>query len=248
MKIEEVEGIVLGETNYSESSKILNILTKEYGLIGVMSKGSRNLKSKLRAVSRKLIYGKFHIYYKEKGLSTLIGVDVISSFNNIITDLEKVSYASYIIDLTNQVLKQNEDEHIYDLLIETLLKMEEGLSSLILTDILELKLLEYLGVSPNFDGCSICGSTKDIITLSSTAGGYLCRNCYHDEGIISDKAIKLIRMFYYVDIASITKLSVSSGVLKEINFFLDDYYDRYTGLYLKSKKFLKQLEKIEQKM
>ena len=248
MKIEEVEGIVLGETNYSESSKILNILTKEYGLIGVMSKGSRNLKSKLRAVSRKLIYGKFHIYYKEKGLSTLIGVDVISSFNNIITDLEKVSYASYIIDLTNQVLKQNEDEHIYDLLIETLLKMEEGLSSLILTDILELKLLEYLGVSPNFDGCSICGSTKDIITLSSTAGGYLCRNCYHDEGIVSDKAIKLIRMFYYVDIASITKLSVSSEVLKEINFFLDDYYDRYTGLYLKSKKFLKQLEKIEQKM
>lgn len=248
MKIEEVEGIVLGETNYSESSKILNILTKKYGLIGVMSKGSRNLKSKLRAVSRKLIYGKFHIYYKEKGLSTLIGVDVISSFNNIITDLEKVSYASYIVDLTNQVLKQNEDEHIYDLLIETLLKMEEGLSSLILTDILELKLLEYLGVSPNLDGCSICGSTKDIITLSSTAGGYLCRNCYHDEGIVSDKAIKLIRMFYYVDIASITKLSVSSEVLKEINFFLDDYYDRYTGLYLKSKKFLKQLEKIEQKM
>ena len=26
---------------------------------------------------------------------------------------------------------------------------------------------------------------------------------------------------------------------KEINDFLDDYYDRYTGLYLKSKKFLK---------
>ena len=27
MKIEEVEGIVLSETNYSESSKILNVLT-----------------------------------------------------------------------------------------------------------------------------------------------------------------------------------------------------------------------------
>ena len=39
MKIEKVEGIVIGETNYSESSKILNILTKEYGIIGVMSKG-----------------------------------------------------------------------------------------------------------------------------------------------------------------------------------------------------------------
>ena len=33
-------------------------------------------------------------------------------------------------------------------------------------------------------------------------------------------------------------------VKKEINDFLDDYYDRYTGLYLKSKKFLKTLESL----
>ena len=48
MKIESIEGIILSETNYSESSKILNVLTKEYGLIGVISKGCRNMKSKLR--------------------------------------------------------------------------------------------------------------------------------------------------------------------------------------------------------
>ena len=68
MKIESIEGIVLSETNYSESSKILNVLTKEHGLIGIMSKGCRNMKSKLRTASRKLIYGTFHIYYKEKCL------------------------------------------------------------------------------------------------------------------------------------------------------------------------------------
>ena len=65
MKIESIDGIVLSETNYSESSKILNVLTEEYGLIGVMSKGCRNIKSKLRGVSRKLIYGTFNIYYKD---------------------------------------------------------------------------------------------------------------------------------------------------------------------------------------
>ena len=61
LKIESFEGIVLSETNYSESSKILNVLTKEYGLIGIMSKGCRNMKSKLRGVSRKLINGTFHV-------------------------------------------------------------------------------------------------------------------------------------------------------------------------------------------
>ena len=245
MKIQEVEGIVLSETNYSESSKILNVLTKEYGLIGIMSKGSRNIKSKLRGVSRKLVYGTFHIYYKEDGISTLIGVDIKNSFNEILKDLTKISYASYIVDLVLQVVRQNDDSKIYDLIIETLLKMEEGLNPLVLTDILELKLLDYLGVSPMIDSCCICGSVNDIITLSSDKGGYVCRNCYTDEGIVSEKVIKLIRMFYYVDIKSITKLDIKDENIKEINEFLDDYYDRYTGIYLKSKSFLKKINQLE---
>ena len=40
-EIKKIEGIVIGDTNYSESSKILNILTKDYGIIGVISKGCR---------------------------------------------------------------------------------------------------------------------------------------------------------------------------------------------------------------
>lgn len=245
MKIECLEGIILSETNYSESSKILNVLTKEHGLIGIMSKGCRNLKSKLRGVSRKLVYGKINLYYKENGLSTLISIDVINSFSNITTDLEKISYASYLLDLTLQVLKQNTStEEIYSLLINTLLKIEEGLDPLILTNILELKYLEYLGVRPSIDNCSLCGSTKDIITLAADAGGYVCRNCYKNEGLVNEKTIKMIRLYYYVDIKNITKLDVSKEVSKEINHFLDDYYERYTGLYLKSKNFIKQIQKI----
>ena len=242
--IEEVEGIILSETNYSESSKILNVLTKEHNIIGIMSKGSRNMKSKLRGVSRKLIYGKFHIYYKENNLSTLTSVDLINSFNNIITDLEKISYASLIVDLVTQVSKQNEDENLFELLKDVLIKINDGFDPLAITNILEIKLLDYLGVKPMIDSCSICGSTKNIVSLSSTAGGYVCSNCYTDSGYSSKMAIKLIRMFYYVDIKNIEKLDIDSSNIKEVNDFLDDYYDRYTGIYLKSKSFLKQIEKI----
>ena len=133
MKIEEVEGIVLSETNYSESSKILNVLTPKYGLLGIMSKGCRNMKSKLRGVSRKLIYGTFHIYYKENGLSTLIEVDI--------------------------------------------------------------------------------------------------------------KTIKFVRMLYYVDIDKISKIEINDNSVQEINRFLEAYYERYTGLYLKSKKMLSKIVK-----
>ena len=244
MKIESIEGIILTETNYSETSKILNVLTKEHGLIGIISKGCRNMKSKLRSVSRKLLYGTIHIYYKPTGLSTLISVDVKNSYSNILMDLEKISYASYILDLTNQLVKQSENEEIFDLLKNTLAKIEEGLNPIALTNILELKYLDFLGVSPSIDGCAHCGNNKQIITLSSDAGGYICKDCYNNEPLVSDKTIKMIRMYYYVDIKNITKLDVSSEITNEITRFLDDYYERFTGLYLKSKKTIQKINKI----
>ena len=233
MRIETFEGIILSETNYGESSKILNVLTDKYGLIGIMSKGCRKMKSKLRGVSRKLIYGKFNVYYKEQGVSTLISIDIINSFSKTLMDLEKISYASYILDLTTQVVRQTDSKEVFSILRNTLIKLEEGLSPIILTNIIEIKLLDYLGVSPNIDSCSICGSNKNIVTLSSSAGGYVCSSCYTNEYIVSEKTIKIVRMYYYVDIKNIKKLEVSPLVTKEINIFLNDYYELCKNSYIR---------------
>ena len=48
------------------------------------------------------------------------------------------------------------------------------------------------------------------------------------------KTISLIRLLYYVDISKITKLDISDKIKKEIDTFINDYYDRYSGIYLKS--------------
>lgn len=240
----EVTGIVIQESNYQESSKLVTLITKEYGILRVLAKGAKKLKSDLRNATTKLTYGTFYLYYKEDKLSTLASADIISRFYKITTDIEKISYATYILELAEQVMKQNQDEVIFDLLIQTLTKIEEGLNPFLLTNILELKYLEFLGVMPIIDGCSVCGRTTSIATLSSSRGGYVCNQCLKNDPLVSEKAIKLLRMLYYVDISKINKLDVNSQVQKEINTFLEEYYDRYTGLYLKSKSFLKNLNKI----
>ena len=245
MKIVDVKGLVLNETNYSDSSKILNVLTSEYGLIGIISKGCRNLKSKLRGSSRKLVYGVFHFYYKENGLSTLISIDVINDYPKTIMNLEKVVYASYLLDLTRQVVKQSKDKSILPLLCSALEKIENGLNLAVITNILELKYLDFLGVSPIVTGCAVCGKTTNIVSLSPTAGGFICKDCYQNEGYYSEKAIKLLQMYYYVDLEKITKIDVNSKVNMEINKFLEDYYDRYTGIYLNSKKMLKNVIELK---
>ena len=240
----DVEGIIINSKDYKDSSKILDIFTKEYGIIGVIAKGCKSLKSNLRSVTEKLTYATFTIYFKKDKLSILSEASIINNFSNIKKDIEKISYASFLVDLTNQVYKQCEDNSLYDLLISALVKINDNFNPLTITNIIELKYLEYLGVMPNIDGCSICGS-KSVVTLSSDKGGYLCSKCHTNEPIVSDKAIKLVRMYYYVDIEKISKLDINKEVIFEVNNFIDDYYDRYTGLYLKSKSFLKNLNKLK---
>lgn len=244
MELIKVEGIVIGETNYSESSKILRLITEEYGIISIMSKGCRNLKSKLRGVSSQLSYGFFNIYYKPNGISTLISVDIINSFKNIMMDIEKISYSSYILELAEQVSRHSIEKNIFKILKVTLIKINDNFDVKILTNIFELKMLDYLGIRPVIDCCAVCGSTKNIVTISPTVGGYICSNCQHNEKKYSEKTIKLIRMFYYVEIEKISKLEVHSDIKKEVNEFIDIYYENFSGLYLKSKSFLKNLNKI----
>lgn len=243
--IEKVEGIVLSVQDYGETSKILNVITKQYGIIGIIAKGCKNIKSSLRSCTDKLTYGYFNIYYKKDKLSTLSSVDIINNFKEIKKDIDKISYAAYLLELSGQVIKHNYRDGIYDLLINALIKINEDYDPLVVMNIVELKYLDYLGVMPVIDACCKCGRTTSICTLSSYAGGYLCNSCRTNERIVSDKTIKLLRMFYYVDISKISKIEVSKEAKYEINKFLDEYYDRYTGLYLKSKNFINNLNKLK---
>ena len=242
--LEKIEGIVINERAYGETSKIIQLLTKEYGVIGIIAKGARTLKSDLRLATTKLTYGYFHMIYKENKLSTLTGVDIINNYYQIQKDITRISYASYMLELAEQVMKQNLHETIFTDFIASLNKLEEGFSPMVICNILELKYLDYLGVMPVIDGCSICGAKTSLVTLSSDKGGYVCKNCLTNERIVNEKTMKLIRMFYYVDINKIEKLEIGLDVRKEINNFLENYYERYTGLYLKSKMLLNSINKV----
>ena len=237
----EVEGFVLTETPYGETSKIINVLTREYGLIGIMCKGAKSLKNRYRVPTMKLSYSRFSIIYKENKLSTLISADVINPLKTIKSDILLVSFLSYITELTNQVIKQSNEHKIYDDFIKIILKLENGLDPVVLTNILEIKYLEYLGVLFNLDECVICGDKKNIATFDPDKGGYICSNCLTNELIVDKKIIKMIRLYYYINIDSIKEIKVDEETKNTINKYLDLYYERYTGLYLNSKDFLKKL-------
>lgn len=242
--ISKFEGIIITETPYGENSKIINVLTKEKGMIGIMCHNAASIKNPLRTKTLKFTYGIFHIKYKETKLSLLVDVDIIDNLTNIKSDIELISYMSYITDLTYQVVKQNNDSSIYNLYISIVKKLNEKQNPLVLSNILELKYLEYLGVGLNLNSCIKCGNKTNIVTLDADEGGYICQNCYTNEKLLSPQSIKLIRMYYLIDINSISEIKIKDDIIQEINYFLDKYYERYTGIYLKSKDFLKRINKL----
>lgn len=242
--ISKFEGIIITETPYGENSKIINVLTKEKGMIGIMCNNVASIKNPLRTKTLKFTYGIFHIKYNENKLSKLVDVDIIDNLSNIKSDIELISYMSYITDLTYQVVKQNNDNSIYELYISIVKKINEKQNPLVLSNILELKYLEYLGVGLNLNSCIKCGNKTNIVTLDADEGGYICQNCYTNEKILSPKSIKIIRMYYLIDINSISEIKIKDDTIQEINYFLDKYYERYTGIYLKSKDFLKRINKL----
>ena len=238
-----IHGIVLSEIDYKESSKILNIFTLEYGLIGVLSRGSKKLKSNLRSISNKLNYGEYTISYKENGLSTLIEGSTINSFKYINSDFKSQLYSMYLIDLTKEVLKDNIDfdyKELYYLLINSLEKINNKFEPSFIVSIFELKLLKYLGIDLELTNCISCGS-MDIKTIDITLGGLVCNNCYNNTYLFTKNTVKLIRQMYYIDLNKLESIDIPIEYLDEIDKFIDEYYETYTGLYRKNKNNIKRI-------
>ena len=45
-----------------------------------------------------------------------------------------------------------------------------------------------------------------------------------------------------MDIDKIRKIDISNEIKREIDDFINDYYDRYSGIYLKSNTFLEMVK------
>ncbi len=235
--MDEVEGIIVNEIDYRDKSKIISALTNK-GLIGMIAKGCKSPKSMLRSCTDKLTYGKFYIKYKENKLSILNNFDSYSNFKNIKSDFNKLGFTMYLLNLSYQVAKENFNENIYYNLVDALKKIEDGINPLVMTNILELKFLTFLGVEPILDRCSICMNQNNIIGLSTSKGGLVCSNCFQNDMLVDEKVIKLIRLYYYIDIKKIDSFNVDKKFVNDINRFIDDYYEKYTGLYLNGKKIV----------
>ncbi len=243
--IEKVEGIILRTNDYSETHKIISLFTKERGKIGLVARGAKKPRSRMAAITQPFVYGSFLIQ-PSKNLGSLQQGEIIDSMRSIREDIVKTAYAAYIAELTDKVLEQNEpDVYLWEQFLHTMERLSVDDESEIITMIYELKIFHKGGFAPELRGCVHCGKEQHITHFSVGEGGFLCSDCHHMDPSatpLNEKLFQVLRVIRYADIDRIGNISIKEENRKKLRLMLNEYYDQYGGFYLKSRKFLQQLD------
>ena len=104
--VQKLTGLVLRTTEYKESDLILNILTREQGLISAKARAVRTNRSHNKGACQLLCYSEFTIT-DYKGFSAISEANAIEMFPELRTDIELLSLASYFAQAA-EVLSQED--------------------------------------------------------------------------------------------------------------------------------------------
>jgi DNA repair protein RecO (recombination protein O) len=246
--LEKLEGLILKTQDYGETHKIITIFSRKIGKFAAIARGAKKPKSRMAAVTQPFIYGEYLVYVN-KGLSTIQQGEVIDSVRAVREDIIKTAYASYVMELTDKLLDKLEpDPFIYDQLYSTIHWIAENEDAEIPVMMYEFKLFKKGGFAPAVNRCIHCGSRGPLTSFSIIEGGLLCSSCRHQDpeaiGLPGNTA-KLLRLFSEIGLDQVGTISVKNENKKLLRKLLDAYYDQYGGYYLKSKKFLKQLDALK---
>ncbi|OIK16590.1 DNA repair protein RecO [Bacillus sp. MUM 116] len=245
--LQKCEGIIIRTTDYSETNKIVTIYTREWGKVGVMARGAKKPNSRLSSITQLFTHGYFLIQ-KGTGLGSLQQGELITSMRSIGEDIFLTAYASYIVELTDKCTEdQKPNPFHFELLFQTLNYLNEGYDPDVLMNIYEMKMLNVMGLNPTLNQCSVCGSTDGIFSFSMREGGIICHRClgkdpYHIK--ISQATVKLLRLFYFFDLSRLGNISVKPETKAELKKVISTYYDEYSGIHLKTKKFLNSMDQF----
>ncbi|MGG4491822.1 DNA repair protein RecO [Metabacillus idriensis] len=249
--LQKCEGIVIRTNDYGETNKIVKIYTRELGKVGVMARGAKKPNSRLTSSTQLFTYGYF-LFQKSSGLGGLQQGETISSMRGIREDIFLTAYASYAAELLDKSTEQNEpNPFLFELFSQTLQRLNEGIDPDVLLYIFEMKIVNVLGMYPQLDSCVNCGSKDGTFHFSIRENGFICHRCFEADPYrlqISQATVKLLRLFYYFDLERLGRVTVKPETKAEIKMVIDSYYSEYSGIFLKSKKFLDQIESLKGKL
>jgi DNA repair protein RecO (recombination protein O) len=248
MPLYKTPAIILHAIPYGESDQIVTLYTLDFGKIKGIAKGAK--RSRKRFGNRLEIGSYVKVTYFEKessGLVRLAGCDLIRAFAGLREDIHKLAWASYFIELVNELTAEKiENKPLFRLLASFLSLVDRGILKEEIQRVFEIRLLSSLGYRPRLDHCIRCQKklAGEKYFFSPRGGGILCPPCAADlPGVIpvSLGTVKTLLLAQTLTLDKVGRISFSPQSLKESQSILSSFLRQYLGKELKSKKFMEQI-------
>jgi len=176
------EAVVLGRLDFSETSQILVLFTREHGKVRAIAKGvKRSTRTRFAVGVDLLDIGRVMLssrHERGEALATLTEWKQTRSLSGLREKLERIHAAQYAAEITMH-LTEDWDPHaeLFDALTATLARLADAVEALPIVVAFQVALLEQIGSAPRFDACVMCGRESELAHFSSFEGGLICRHC-----------------------------------------------------------------------
>jgi DNA repair protein RecO (recombination protein O) len=180
--MDKAQAIVLRTTDWSESSRIATLWTRELGKVRALAKGGRRLRSAFdNALDLLTVCGIVLIRKSSGSLDLLTEAQVVTRFPRLREDLSAL-YAGYYVAELLADWTQELDPHpaLYEEAIATLGDLgQPGADNALRVMRFEMVFLDELGYRPALDRCAGCqgGLQATRLAFCALSGGVLCPGC-----------------------------------------------------------------------
>lgn len=178
------QGLVLRETVYKESDKLLTVLTAEGGKRTVKAQGCRKKGSALAAASQLLTWSDMTLF-EYRDYFTLREASPVEEFRGLRGDLGKLALGSYFAEAVEAVAEEGVPQPaLLSLLLNSLYALDRLERPLPLVKAaFELRLACAAGFEPLLDACAACGVPEpEEPRLNLSEGVLHCAACKNEIG------------------------------------------------------------------
>ena len=244
----QAQAIILKQIKLGESDKLITIYTPEFGKLKAVAKGAYRPGSKLGGNVEPLTHSLLFLARGRK-LDIVTQSQTTDGFLDLKSDLWRLSYGFYILELIDLFTMENSANcPLFDLLLDTLHRLNKADTDEIILRYFELHLLHYLGYHPQLQRCVSCDSPlKPMVNFfSASQGGILCPYCGSKELVsrpLSVDALKVLRLWQDCDYATAKRVRLKSELSLELKQVLREYLTYLLQREIKSTHWLDELKK-----
>jgi len=242
--IEQVtlSGVVLHSMPIGEYDKRLVILTKERGKITAFARGARKQSSPFLAGSQPMSFGEFTVY-QGRNSYTITGIKVTKYFSEELTDINKMSYAMYFLELADYYGREGVDAADMLNLIYLSMKalINPSIPDRLVRVIFELRTLVVNGEYPDVFLCGNCGAEENLNVFDKKGLRILCTNCHGHSSHYLDIDNSVLYAIQFIVTTSLTRLftfNVKNDVLIKLEEIVSTIITKYVDKEFKSLEFL----------